>query len=352
MNRRNLLFTAIAALQRDAIAAVTQTSPAIEKIEAATRSGEVSAAALYVSQGKTVVERGFGKARSPHEVFLLASITKPMTAAGLMKLVERGKLSLDDPANKYIPEFKGEGRERITIKMLLTHTSGLPDMVPENNELRKKHAPLKDFVAATCRTPLLFPPGTQCKYQSMGILLASEIAQRVTDMPFRDFLKREIYSPLGMSQTSLGLGGRKIPDTAQCQVPPGDEDWNWNSPYWRDLGAPWGGAHASAADVARFLEFFMHPRDGALKASTARSMTANQNQGLNKPWGIGFMIEPGGFGKKCSPRTFGHYGSTGTVAWADPEKDLICVLLTTKPADQSRAGLLGPVSDMVAAASQ
>jgi beta-lactamase class C len=347
MNRRQFLFSAIAAIQSDPLGATVQTGGAVEKIEAATRSGEVAAAALYVSQGKTVMERGFGKARSAREVFLLASITKPMTAAALMKLVERGKLSLDDPAKRYIPEFTGDGRERITIKMLLTHTSGLPDMVPENNELRKKHAPLKDFVAATCRTPLLFAPGKECRYQSMGILLASEIAQRVTNMPFRDFLKKEIYSPLGMSQTSLGLGGRKIPDLAQCQVPT-DDDWNWNSPYWRDLGAPWGGAHAPAADVARFLEFFLHPRDGALKASTARMMITNQNQGLNRPWGIGFMLTPGGFGKKCSSRTFGHYGSTGTVAWADPEKDLICVLLTTKPADQSRAGLLGPVSDMVA----
>jgi CubicO group peptidase (beta-lactamase class C family) len=346
MNRRHLLLTAIAALQRNAIAAI-QTGGAVEKIEAATRSGDVSAAALYVSQGKTVLERGFGKARSAREVFLLASITKPMTAAALMKLVERGKIALDDPANKYIPEFKGDGRERITIKMLLTHTSGLPDMVPENNDLRKKHAPLKEFVAATCRTPLLFAPGTQCRYQSMGILLASEIAQRITNMPFRDFLKKEIYSPLGMSQTFLGLGSLKIPDTAQCQVP-SDDDWNWNSPYWRDLGAPWGGAHASAGDVGRFLEFFLHPRDGALKASTARTMITNQNQGLNRQWGIGFMCQPGGFGKKCSPRTFGHYGSTGTVAWADPEKDVICVLLTTKPADQSRAGLLGPVSDLIA----
>jgi CubicO group peptidase (beta-lactamase class C family) len=346
MNRRHLLLSAIAALHRDASGAI-QTGAAAEKIEAATRSGEVSAAALYLSQGRTVFERGFGKARSAREVFLLASITKPMTAAALMKLVERGKLSLDDPAKKYIPEFNGDGRERVTIKMLLAHTSGLPDMVPENTELRKKHASLKDFVAATCRVPLLFAPGSQCRYQSMGILLASEIAQRVTNMPFRDFLKKEIYAPLGMSQTSLGLGGRKIADTAQSQVP-GDDDWNWNSPYWRDLGAPWGGAHASAADVARFLEFFLHPRDGALKAATARNMISNQNPGLNKQWGIGFMIEPGGFGKKCSPRTFGHHGSTGTVAWADVEKDVICVLLTTKPADQSRAGLLGPVSDIVA----
>lgn len=80
-------------------------------------------------------------------------------------------------------------------------------------------------------------------------------------------------------------------------------------------------------------------------------MIRNQTVGLDRPWGFGFMIEPGAFGKTCSPRTFGHYGSTGTVAWADPAKDLICVLLTTKPAAQSRAGLLGPVSDLVAAAA-
>lgn len=338
-----MMIGAVAALKR------SQVDVAASKIEAATASGEVSAAALLVRQGSTVIERGFGKARGPKEIFLLASITKPMTAAAVMKLVERGKVSLADAVHKHLPEFRGGDRDRITVKMLLTHTSGLPDMLSENTELRQRHAPLKDFVAGTCRTPLLFPPGTQVKYQSMGILLAAEIVERVSGTKLRDFLKKEIYGPLGMSETSLGMGGRKIADTAQSQVPK-VEDWDWNSPYWRDLGAPWGGAHSTAADVGRFLEFFLHPRDGALKASTARMMVEDQNRGLNKPWGIGFMIEPGTFGKKCSPRTFGHYGSTGTVAWADPEKDLICVLLTTKPADQSRAGLLGPVSDLVAEA--
>jgi CubicO group peptidase (beta-lactamase class C family) len=345
MTRRTLLCGAFAAIQRGQIDA------AAAKIQAVTASGEVSAAALYVEQGSTRFAKGFGKARSENEVFLLASITKPMTAAGVMVLVERGEIRLEDPVQKYIPEFTGGDRDAVTLRMLLTHTSGLPDMLPENEALRKKHAPLKDFVAGTCKTPLLFRPGTQCKYQSMGILLASEIAERVTRMPFREFLRKEIYAPLGMKATSLGLGGRKIADLAQCQVPNPNYDWNWNTPYWRDLGAPWGGAHASAADVAAFLKYFLTPSGKPLSVATARSMIVNHNHGLNKPWGIGFMIDPGTFGKGCSAKTYGHYGSTGTVCWADPEKNLICVLLTTKPADQSRAGLLGPVSDMVSSAA-
>jgi CubicO group peptidase (beta-lactamase class C family) len=319
---------------------------ACTKLIAATASGEVSAAALYVQQRGDTFARGFGKARSADEVFLLASITKPMTAAAVMKLVDRGLVSLEKPARTYLPEFQGGDRDRITVRHLLTHTSGLPDMLPENTELRKRHAPLKEFVAGACKTPLLFAPGSEVRYQSMGILLAAEIVERITRQPLRDFLRKEIFGPLGMQSASLGLGGRSIAETALSQVS-GDDDWNWNSPYWRDLGAPWGGAHASAPDVARFLEYFLHPRDGILKAATARQMVTNQNTGLNKPWGIGFLVDGSAYGKSCSAGTFGHWGSTGTVAWADPAKDLIMVLLTTKPAEQSRAGLLGPVSDVI-----
>jgi CubicO group peptidase (beta-lactamase class C family) len=172
--------------------------------------------------------------------------------------------------------------------------------------------------------------------------------ERLTRTPLREFLRRELFAPAGMSATSLGLGGRKIAGTALSQVED-DTDWNWNSPYWRDLGAPWGGAHSTAADVTRLLELFLHPDGRVLKPETARSMIVNQT-GLPDPWGLGWMIKPGTFGKGCSPATFGHYGSTGTVAWADPKTNVTCVLLTTKPAAQSRDGLLGPVSDLVAEA--
>ncbi|HXI39387.1 MAG TPA: serine hydrolase domain-containing protein [Bryobacteraceae bacterium] len=320
---------------------------AAELVHKATASGDVRAAVLDVRQGGYRFSRAFGQARGPETPFLIASISKPMTAAGVMLLADRGKLALSDPVNKFIPEFAGGDRELVTVQHLLTHTSGLPDMLPENVELRRRHAPLADFVAGACRAPLLFRPGAKVSYQSMGILLASEIAQRITRMPFRDFLRREVFLPMGMRETSLGLGGRSIADTAQCQVENGDDDWNWNTPYWRDLGAPWGGVHATAGDIARFLRAFLRPDGSVLKRATAQAMTTSHTQGLNESWGLGWRLDPGAFGRGCSPRTFGHYGATGTVAWADAATGVRCVLLTTRPADQSRAGLLGPVSDLV-----
>jgi CubicO group peptidase (beta-lactamase class C family) len=316
-------------------------------IEQAAASGDVRAAVLDVRQGRFSFSRAFGAAHSHDTIFLLASISKPMTAAGVMLLADRRELLLTDPVHKFIPEFSGADRDLITVQHLLTHTSGLPDMLPENEALRRRHASLADFVAVTCKTPLLFRPGTKVSYQSMGILLASEIVQRISGVSFREFLRREIFLPLGMRDTSLGLGGRRIEDTAQCQVE-SKEDWSWNTPYWRNLGAPWGGVHSTAADVSRFLEAFLRPNGRVLKRETSRAMITNHTAGLNEAWGLGWMLDPGKFSRACSLRTFGHYGATGTVAWADPDTGVRCVLLTTKPAEQSRDGLLGPVSDLVA----
>jgi CubicO group peptidase (beta-lactamase class C family) len=316
-------------------------------LQEASAKGTIGAAALYVRQGEQVHRAAFGKARVD-TVFLLASITKPMTATAVMRLVDRKQISLEDAVRKHIPEFSGGDRDLVTVRHLLTHTSGLPDMLPENEELRKKHAPLADFVAGTCKTPLLFKPGTRCQYQSMGILLAAEIAQRVTRMPFRDYLKQTVFAPLGMSKTSLGLGGRQIADTAWSEVT-GNDDWNWNSPYWRDLGAPWGGAHATAEDVARFLEYFLAPHERVVRPETAAAMIVNQNAGLNSPYGIGWSVR--GYPKTCSARTFGHGGSTGTTCWADPASRTSFVLLTTRPASESQKTVLTPVSEAIAGAA-
>ena len=319
---------------------------AVRLIGAQTASGQVAAATLFVQSGSTVFQRAFGKAPNSDAVFLLASITKPMTVTGLMILIDRGQVSLSDPVHKFIPEFRGEGRERVLVRHLLTHTSGLPDMLPENETLRKRHAPLSDFVAGTCRTPLLFAPGSELRYQSMGILLAAEIAVRVTKQALPEFLREHVYQPLGMRNTSLGLGGRAISQTMLSQV---DEvtDWDWNSPYWRNLASPWGGAHSTVNDVARFLQYFAHPDNRVLKPETASSMIKNQTPGLKRRWGFGWMVNDGKFGKGCSPATFGHSGSTGTLCWLDPKTQLSFVLLTTKPAVHSNKTLLSPVSDLV-----
>jgi CubicO group peptidase (beta-lactamase class C family) len=319
---------------------------AVQLLQQQTSSGDVSAATLFIRSGSTTLQRAFGKAQSPDAVFLLASITKPMTASALMILADHGHVSLTDPVQRFIPEFRGDGRERLLVRHLLTHTSGLPDMLPEDQDLRKRHAPLSEFVALTCRTPLLFAPGAEVRYQSMGLLLASEIALRITKEPFPVFVQDHVFRPLGMRNTSLGLGGRAISQTMQCQVKD-PSDWDWNSAYWRNLGSPWGGAHSTVGDLALFLQYFAHPDARVVKPETASAMITNQTAGLAKPWGLGWMLNNGQFGKGCSAATFGHSGSTGTMCWLDPEKGQSLVLLTTKPAQQSNKTLLHPVSDSV-----
>jgi CubicO group peptidase (beta-lactamase class C family) len=341
---------------------------AVALLERAAASGEVAAAVLEVTApGRTLV-RAFGRAR-PDTVFLLASITKPMTAAAVMALVERGQLGLDDPVRKHLPEMASGA---ITVRHLLTHTSGLPDMLPDNLELRRRHAPLSAFVAEACKAPLLFAPGAEVRYQSMGFLLAAEIAQRITRTPFREHLRRSLLAPLAMKDTSLGLGGRRLEDTAHCQVP--DDPAGWNSPYWRDLGSPWGGAHGTAADLTKLLKFFAHPpsvpplrsdsvpplpasargegrgEGSPLRETTVRAMLTPQTPASKKGerYGLGWRL--GGGGKGCSPRTFGHSGATGTSCWMDPTRDLSFVLLTTRPSSESQSTLLQPVADLVSSA--
>src|SRR5262249_24635146 len=156
---------------------------------------------------------------------------------------------LDDLVQKFIPEFKGDGREKITIQQLLTHVSGLPDQLPNKNELRRKHAPLSEFVKEAIRTPLLFAPGTKYEYSSMAIMLAAEIAQRITKTDFLPFVDKTVFQPLGMKHSALGLGDFKLADLMKVQTEhaapesgggdPSAKEWDWNSEYWRKLGAPW-----------------------------------------------------------------------------------------------------------------
>jgi len=221
------------------------------------------------------------------------------------------------------------------------------------------HAMLRspEFVNGTVRTPLLFAPGTKYHYQSMGILLAAEIVERVSKMSLPAFLVKEVLKPLGMARAVLGLGsftkGDMMPMQTEHAAPeagggaPNAKDWDWNSDYWRNLAAPWGGAHSAANDLSIFLRAFVHPEGKVLRAETARLMIQNHTPKLEAHRGIGFMVGPDGFGKGCSAETFGHSGSTGTLAWADPKTDTIFVLLTTLPKNVSGDLILHPVADLV-----
>jgi CubicO group peptidase (beta-lactamase class C family) len=275
-------------------------------------------------------------------MFLLGSITKPICVTALMTLFDKGEFALDDPLKKFVPEFTGDGRDAVTMRHLLSHVSGLPDQLPNNDALRRKHAELAEFVEHAVRVPLGFAPGTKYQYSSMGILLAVDVARRLTGTDVREFVDKTVFQPLEMKHSVLGIGRFKLEELVPMQTEhaapeagagdPSAKEWDWNSPYWRKLGAPWGAANCSAADVGRFLTEFLHAQGKVVKPDTARLMTTNQNPPGLTPRGLGLNVGPGAGPKGCSEKTFGHTGSTGTIAWADPTTDTICVVLTSLPA--------------------
>ena len=319
-----------------------QFDKAVGILEQSVASGLVRAASVFVQSGDLEMSRSFGDAGTPDAAFLLGSISKPIVITALMTLYDKGKFELDDPARKYLPEFRDGAQARVTMRHLLTHSSGLPDQLPQNAELRSRHATLADFVEGAFQVPLHFEPGTQYEYSSMAILLAAEIAQRLSGVEIKQFVDQAVLKPLGMQHSALGAGQLRPDQTMPCQVEFGavesgggsadSKAWDWNSPFWRQLGAPWGGVQASASDVGKFLHEFLHPTGRLFRPEVAELMIRNHNAAGIESRGLGFEVGMESACPGCAPSTFGHTGSTGTIAWADPTRDLICVVLTTLPA--------------------
>lgn len=344
MNRRAFLSSSVIATIATPLLSAVQDSRyegACEVLKKSTATGQVSAAVLHViRKGKSFTQH-FGTARSGDAMFLLGSISKPICITALMTLFDQGEFQLDDPAKKFLPKFTGDGRDQITMRDLMTHVSGLPDQLPENDALRRSHAGLNQFVDKAIRTPLLFAPRTRYSYSSMAILLATHVAELISGTDIRELVQKTVLAPLQMQHSAQGLGRFQLSDFVPCQTEfaapeagagdPTAKEWDWNSPYWRGLGAPWGGTHASAADVGRFLAEFLHEHGRAIKPETARLMVRNHNAKELTPRGLGFNVGASAGSRGCSTETFGHTGSTGTLAWADRSTDTICVVLTSLP---------------------
>jgi len=271
-----------------------------------------------------------------------------------MMLVEQGKLQLDHLVSRYLPKFCGNGKESTRVIHLLTHTSGLPDMLPNNVELRKKHAPLSEFMKHVYDVELVAKPGTRVQYQSMGILTLAVLVENITGVPLPEYLQQTIFRPLGMTDSALGLSKAWESDGhiarmawAQVEARPGATDWGWNSMYWRKLAAPWGGLLSTAPDWGRFCRHLLQIHkggDGILAPTTLFAMTKNQLSHLRElpdntirttPWGLGWQLNwpghPRGFGELLPSDAYGHWGATGTMVWLDPTRSVYGVILTTEP---------------------
>ncbi len=365
MQRRTFLGTALAVTTAPPLFAAVREGrwdDAAKVLEDATAAKQVDTAVLQVVHRNESFTRHFGKAASDNAMFLLGSISKPINVTAIMTLFDQGKFQLQDRVKKFFPAFTGDGRDKVTIRHLLTHVSGLPDQLANNNELRKKHAPLTEFAEQTIRTRLDFAPGTKYQYSSMGILLAARIAELISGSDIRTLVNRTVFQPLSMKHSAQGLGRFKLEEMVLCQMKgaapesgsgdPEAKEWNWNSSYWRKLGAPWGGTHASAPDVATFLGEFLGARGQVVKPETARRMIQNHNPKGFAPRGLGFGVGKRAGSPGCSERTFGHTGSTGTLCWADPASETICVVLTSLPSRAEKRHPRELAAERVAAAAR
>jgi CubicO group peptidase (beta-lactamase class C family) len=319
---------------------------------------------------------------SDDPIFLVASLTKPVVAMAALLLVERGELSLNDRIADIIPAFAGADRKTTTIRHLLTHTSGLPDMLPNNRALRAANAPLERFVEGACGVTLDFPPGRGTQYQSMGFALLGYIIQQVSGLTCAEFLKQNLFDPLGMYDTCLGLPDEHSAASrigadlsslrsriAEVRLPPEQADaagWNWNSPYWRSLGAPWGGMFSTVHDLLIFCRMILRGGDyggeRVFSPATIAAATTNQLEYFHdipdadrrtRGWGFGWRLNwPAHntcFSDLLSDRAFGHWGATGTLFWIDPERDAAAVLLSTQPLDFGSGPILTRLSNLITA---
>ncbi|MBI5876243.1 MAG: beta-lactamase family protein [Chloroflexi bacterium] len=290
-----------------------------------------------------------GRAVNSSTLFHIASIGKPMTATAVMMLVEAGKVSLDDPLSDYVPQFKGEWRDAITIRRLLTHTSGLPqDPGPEITEQVERGSGTDALLKHYHRTRLAAPVGSKVEYSNVGYGMLGLVIEAVSGKPFATFLRERLFAPAGMSEAYLAPPDSTYARIAQVDGVPdaGGTFERFNSRYARTLTNPGGSVIATAGDVAAFFQMFLdggkaHGR-AVLAPATTRLMTTNQTTGLRGgiegfmtwdecAWGLGFDMRaakrPHFSGEFTSPRTFGHSGVAGTFAWADPERELVCVML-------------------------
>src|SRR5437868_2655002 len=195
----------------------------------------------------------------------------------------------------------------------------------------------------------------------MAILLAAHVAELISGTDIRTFVDGAVFQPLNMKNSAQGLGRFTLAEMVSVQTDraapesgggdPSAKDWDWNSPYWRKLGAPWGGTHASAPDIATFLDEFLGARGKVVKPETARQMTRNHNPKGLTPRGLGFAVGKESGSPGCSERTFGHTGSTGTLCWADPATETICVVLTSLPRRAAKRHPREAAAERVAAAA-
>ncbi|MBC8029868.1 MAG: DUF1343 domain-containing protein [Pyrinomonadaceae bacterium] len=305
-------------------------------------------------------------------LFDVASLTKVVaTATSIMMLVERGKVRLNDPLSSYIPEIKGEGRERITIELLLTHRAGYaPDF-----DLRERWTGYDEAMKRLIREPLRSPPGARFVYSDIGFIALGEVVRRASGLSLDEFAWRNIFSPLGMRDThfrpSVGQRSRIAPtekrrgqmtylgDTPENAGADADKwlrgDVHDPTSYRMAGVAGHAGLFSTANDLAIYAQMILN--NGAyrgrrlLSPLTVAEMTRPRlvnDSGWTR--GLGWDINTSfstNRGELFPLGSFGHTGFTGTSMWIDPASRMFVIFLSNRVHPDGK-GDVGPLRGRVA----
>jgi CubicO group peptidase (beta-lactamase class C family) len=298
-------------------------------------------------------------------IFRIASMTKPITAIGVMMLAEDGKLALDDPVEKHLPEFRGQmmvaeraedaillkkPARAITLRDLAAHTSGLPSASPAGlRELYSlRNHTLAEAVMAFSQRPLDFEPGTRWAYCSPGIDTLGRVIEVLSGQSYEGFLQERLFDPLGMRDTTFYPSPAQLRRAAVVyERKNGDlrpvAAFRGGLPKGARYPLPAGGLFSTAPDLARLYQMLLsggtasgrrYLTEAALTEMT-RVQTGDLEAGFSEGigFGLGWSIvrQPVGLTEMLSPGTYGHGGGYGTQCWIDPHRGLFTILLTQRP---------------------
>lgn len=330
--------------------------------------GEISGAVALVANRDRILhlsavgqsDLATGRKLRTDDIFWIASMTKPMTAVGLALLADEGKLSFDDPLEKYLPEFRRltliqeQTPERIvvvkpprpiTLRDVLTHTSGLGEYV-----VTDPHWTLAAMSKVLSREPLRFAPGSKWGYSTAGIDALGRVIEVVSGKSFSDFMQQRVFDPLAMKNTTWWISPEQEQKRAHCyllnpqskKLEEATISYMYGGAVTDRARPPLGGAglFSTAEDVVKFYQMLLNAGktpDGQvlLKPETIAEMTRKQTGELKArpgmPWGLGFCVieDPTQLeaNRTLSPGTFGHGGAFGTQSWADPKRGLVYVFM-------------------------
>jgi CubicO group peptidase (beta-lactamase class C family) len=306
-------------------------------------------AAIAIGRDETIVKlEGYGhftydgvQTVTPQSVFDLASMTKVVTTTtAAMLLYEADRLALDAPVARYLPAFAQNGKDEVTIRHLLTHTSGLPAYRPFHLEGITTRRGVIDYIMSV---GLEFDPGSQMQYSDFGMITMALVVEAITGQDFAAYAETQIFDPLGMDDTGFRDVG--TPDTTVVPTEVDDLFRNrliqgevHDETAWI-LGGVAGhaGLFSTAEDLATFAYMMVNEGriygEAFLQPETIRLFTTRVDPDAHSRalgWDTKSLEGYSSAGQYFGPRSFGHTGFTGTSMWVDPDADLFVILLTNR----------------------